>query len=142
VAGADLLIETLRGVEAGTVRPEPQDHSQATLAPILKREDGLIHWDFPAHVILNRMRGFVPWPGTYTLFRGHRFHIWQAREVAGGPPQGILEKRGRTLVAGCGNGTALELVEVQLEGRKRMDAQSFANGNPIDQPEHLGDLPR
>jgi methionyl-tRNA formyltransferase len=139
VAGAGLLLETLSGLEAGTIRPEPQDGSQATLAPILKKEDGEIDWRMAARDILNRMRGFVPWPGTYTTFRGQRFHIWRARGASPAPDPGVLEKRGRALVAGCGEGTAIELLDVQLEGRKRMDAASFLNGNPMPAPERLGE---
>ena len=138
-AGAGLLIETLSGLEAGTLAAEPQDHSQATLAPILKKEDGLIDFARPAAVILNRMRGFLPWPGTYTFFRGHRFHVWNARAVEGGPEPGVLTRRGKALVAGCGENSAIELIEVQLEGKKRMDARSFLNGNPVDAPERLGE---
>ena len=139
VAGADLLVETLRGLAAGVITPEPQDHAQATHAPMLKKEDGIIEWTRPARDILNRMRGFVPWPGTYTTFRGQRFHIWRARESKVAPAPGPLEKRGRARVAGCGDGTAIELLEVQLEGRKRMDAASFLNGNPLSSPEPLGE---
>jgi methionyl-tRNA formyltransferase len=138
-AGADLLLETLRSLENGSIHPEPQDDSHATLAPILKKEDGIIDWSWRAQRILNRMRGFVPWPGAYTLFRGQLFHVWKARAMEGPAEPGVLERRGRSLVAGCGNGTAIELIEVQLEGRKRMDAQSFMNGNPIAAPERLGD---
>jgi methionyl-tRNA formyltransferase len=134
--GAALLIETLQRLEAGTVIPEPQDHALATLAPILKKEDGLIDWNLPAREIQNRMRGFTPWPGTYTFFRGQRFHIWKARETAADHP-GVLRLRGREAVVGCGAGTGLELVEVQLEGRKRMPAQAFLNGNPIHDQEVL-----
>lgn len=141
VAGADLLVQTLSGLEAGTITPEKQDDKQATLAPILKKEDGLIEWTRPAPYILNRMRGFVPWPGTYSTFRGWGFHVWKAKESDEGGYPGILEKRGKQLFVGCGVGTSIELLEVQLEGRKRMDAQSFLNGNPISEPETLGEQP-
>ncbi len=135
-AGADLLIETVRALEAGTLVAQTQDNAQATLAPIIKKEDGLIDWTAPAHEILNRMRGFTPWPGTYTYFRGQRFHIWTA-SISGitTPEPGTLEVHGKRLVAGCGNGTAIELLEVQLEGRKRMPAQAFLNGNSIQDRE-------
>jgi methionyl-tRNA formyltransferase len=80
------------------------------------------------------MRGFTPWPGTFTGFRGQRFHIWKARPAEGGEV-GVLRVRGKQAIAGCGHGTAIELVEVQLEGRKRMSAQAFLNGNPIQDSE-------
>ncbi len=136
IAGADLLVETLRGLESGAIVPEPQDHAEATLAPILKKEDGLIDWTLPARDILNRTRGFTPWPGAYTFFRGQRFHIWKARETTAQEP-GVLVVDGRRAIAGCGGGTGIELLEVQLEGRKRMAAQAFLNGNPIQHKEVL-----
>ena len=70
--GADLMVETLRGLQAGAVHPRPQDHAQATLAPILKKEDGQIDFHLTAEEILNRMRGFQPWPGAYTSFSGKK----------------------------------------------------------------------
>jgi methionyl-tRNA formyltransferase len=136
-AGADLLAETLRGLEAGTIVREPQDDSQATLAPIIKKEDGLIDWTWSAREVLNRMRGFSPWPGTYTFFRGQRFHIWKARETRA-DHRGVLRAVGRRAVVGCGEGEGIELTEVQLEGRKRMAAEAFLNGNPIHGDEVLG----
>jgi methionyl-tRNA formyltransferase len=138
VAGADLLVETLAGLEAGTIRPIPQNDAEATYAPILKKEDGVIDWLRPAPEILNRVRGFTPWPGTYTSFRGQTFHIWKARAADPGPTPGSMEKRGRTLIAGCGDHTAIELLEVQLEGRKRLSAQAFLNGVSLDAAERLG----
>jgi methionyl-tRNA formyltransferase len=135
-AGAGVLVDTLRGLESRAIVPEPQDNSLATLAPIIRKEDGLIDWTLPARDILNRMRGFTPWPGTYSFFRGRRFHIWRASETSGGEP-GVLRVQGKQAVVGCGSGTAIELVEVQLEGRKRMPAQAFLNGNPIQGREVL-----
>jgi methionyl-tRNA formyltransferase len=138
VAGAVLLVETLRGLEAGSLVPEPQDNAQATLAPIIKKEDGVIDWTIPANDILNRMRGFTPWPGAYTFFRGQRFHIWKAALSPGHRlDPGVFEVRGKQLFAGCGADTAIELLDVQVEGRKRMPAQAFLNGNPIQGNEVL-----
>lgn len=138
VAGADLLVETLAGLQAGTIQPVPQNDAEATYAPILKKEDGLIEWSLPASEILNRVRGFTPWPGTYTSFRGQTFHVWRARAAGAGPAPGTMEKRGKTLIAGCGDHTAIELLEVQLEGRKRMSADAFLNGVSLNSPERLG----
>jgi methionyl-tRNA formyltransferase len=82
--GADLMIETLRRLEQGGLAAQPQDHAQATLAPILKKEDGRIDWNLPAIEIWNRIRGLRPWPGAYTKFRGKNLHIWAAsRPLAG-----------------------------------------------------------
>lgn len=75
-AGAGLMIDTLRGLESGKLESRPQDSSRATTAPILKREEGRIDWTKPAMEIYNRMRGFTPWPGAYTEFRGQTCHVW------------------------------------------------------------------
>src|ERR1700686_500188 len=80
--GADLMVETLRGLENGQVRPTPQDHAQATLAPILKKEDGRMDFTRSARDLFNRLRGFQPWPGAFTMFKGktlqvHRAQPWQ-----------------------------------------------------------------
>src|SRR5467141_3064166 len=75
-AGAPLMVEALRGLAAGTVVPKPQNHSEASSAPMLKKEDGRIDWKRPAIEIYNRMRGFAPWPGAYTTFRGQTCHLW------------------------------------------------------------------
>jgi methionyl-tRNA formyltransferase len=138
--GAELLVETLRGLEAGSIVPRKQDDAAASLAPILKKEDGVIDWNLPAPRIHCRVRGFLPWPGCYTMFRGRRLHVWKARlsgDEAGPPPGRIYAKHSR-LFASCGSGTELELLEVQLEGRKRMDGSAFLNGHRLVQYEELG----
>ena len=139
-AGADLLVQTLAGLDGGTIRAEPQDSSQATHAPILKKEDGRIDWSKSASEILNRMRGFLPWPGAYTSFRGQGMHVWKARlteEPGEGTPGRLSGAAGR-LLAQCGGGTLLELLAVQLEGRKRMPAAAFLQGHRIEPGETLG----
>ncbi|MFN3325149.1 MAG: methionyl-tRNA formyltransferase [Bryobacteraceae bacterium] len=140
--GADLLVETLRGLEAGTIEPVPQDNSQATYAPILKKEDGKIDWSRPAVEIHNRARGFMPWPGAWTGFRGQLFHLWRTgrtEETNLGDP-GTLHPRKRRLLVACGEGTALELVDVQLEGRKRVTAEEFLNGQRVAENESFGEV--
>jgi methionyl-tRNA formyltransferase len=139
-AGADLLVQTLAGLDAGTIPAEPQDSSQATHAPILKKEDGRIDWSRSESEIFNRMRGFLPWPGAYTSFRGQGMHVWKARlteEHAHATP-GKLSSAGGRLFAECAAGTMLELLEVQLEGRKRMPAAAFLQGHRIEPGESLG----
>jgi methionyl-tRNA formyltransferase len=132
IMGADLLVETLAA--SGIVRV-PQDHSQATLAPLLKKEDGAIDWTHSAASIHNRVRGLQPWPGAYTGFRGQTLHIWRARLAEGsGKPGAVIGVR--PLVVACGE-RALELIEVQLEGRKRIAAADFANGQRIVENESL-----
>jgi methionyl-tRNA formyltransferase len=139
--GAELLLRTLDGIESGTIVPQPQDQSQATYAPILKKEDGQIDWELPASAIYNRLRGFQPWPGAYTTFRGQVLHLWQAKPDIGiclGRP-GSLHLVNRKLHAACGQDSALELIEVQLEGRKRVNADAFANGQRLTETDILGE---
>ncbi len=138
VVGADLLVATLRGLDAGTVHPRTQDHTQASLAPILKKEDGRINFTFPASVICNRLRGFQPWPGAFTSFRGKSLHLWKARAVRRELGAGELALDASRLLAGCAEGTALELEELQIEGRKRMAAADFLRGCRIQPGERLG----
>jgi len=130
--GADLMIETLRRLERGDLEAQPQDHTQATLAPILKKEDGRIDWNLAALEIWNRIRGLRPWPGAYTSFLGKNLHLWAAsrptvKTTMQLDPGTLIADRGRLRVA-CGQGTLLDLVEVQLEGRKRMPIRDFLNG--------------
>jgi methionyl-tRNA formyltransferase len=135
-AGAQLLVETLRNDPT----PHRQDPNEATYAPILKKEDGEIDWSWPAVKIVNRSRGFLPWPGAYSSFRGHLFHIWKARLVADAPsgePGQMVPQKKRLLIV-CGAGTALELIEVQAEGRKRMSVEAFLNGQHPADKERLG----
>ena len=126
--GAELMAETLRGLQAGTIHPRPQDNSRATLAPILKKEDGLVDFARPAAEILNRLRGFQPWPGAYTRFRAKNFHILSATKVDRLLPPAELQIERDHLLVGCGQGTAIELLEVQLEGKKRTTAAEFIRG--------------
>jgi methionyl-tRNA formyltransferase len=130
--GAELLLEAMRQIEDGTVRRERQNHAQATLAPILKKEDGLIEWSRPAQRIYNRLRGFAPWPGAYTAFRGQQLSLLRAKPTERALAPGFLEVQKRRVFAGCGENTALELLEVQLAGKKRMPADAFANGYQIE----------
>jgi len=136
--GADLMVQTLRGLQAGTIHPLPQDPARATLAPILKKEDGQINFQFTAQEIFNRLRGFQPWPGTYTSFRGKNLHIWSAQPVERSLAQGEIAVESGQLFVGCGSGSALQLLEVQLEGKKRMPAAHFVHGHRSRNGEKLG----
>ena len=135
--GADLVVETLRGLQQGSIHPRPQDPARATLAPILKKEDGQIDFSRPAPEILNRIRGFQPWPGAYTTFRGRTLHVWKAKLAEQSLPPATLHVVGDRLMAGCARNTAIELVEVQLEGKKRMPARDFVNGHHVNPGEKL-----
>ncbi|MBX9602444.1 MAG: methionyl-tRNA formyltransferase [Bryobacteraceae bacterium] len=138
--GARLLLRALQGLRDGGIQPEKQNHAAATMARILTREDGKIDWTWTAPTIHNRMRGFTPWPGCYTTFRGQRLHIWKARPIEhpDGRP-GEIATRNRDVVVVCGAGTGLVLEEVQLEGKKRMPASAFRNGYPFKEHETLGE---
>jgi methionyl-tRNA formyltransferase len=139
--GADLMIETLHGLQSGTIRPRPQDHAQATQAPILKKEDGRIDFHLTAGEILNRLRGFQPWPGTFTSFRGKNLHIWAAQPVECSLAEGEVVVGNGRLIVGCGLGSAMELLEVQLEGKKCMPASEFVRGHQPTPGEKLGSVP-
>jgi len=136
--GADLLVETLQALEAGTVRPRKQDDSQATLAPILKKEDGQIDFSRTAPEILNRLRGFQPWPGAYTRFRGKSLQVWRAQTTPERVVPSELKSFGDRLLAGCGQNTSLEFLEIQLEGKKRTSARDFLHGYQLKESEKLG----
>jgi len=129
--GAELMLKTLAGLQAGNITPRPQDNSLASRAPLLKKEDGLIDWNQTARQIFNRTRGFLPWPGTYTGFRGSKLQVWWARphpspDSGAAPGQLLVGKD--TLRVVCGGGTVLDLLEVQLEGRRRIGAAEFVRG--------------
>ena len=144
--GAELLVETLAGVARGDVHPVEQDHARASLAPLLTREDGRMDLLQPAATICNRWRGFYPWPGAHTLFRGKKLLVHGMEPAVmepGDEPVAITQEgeivatRDRLLV-GCGGGSVLELTEVQVEGKKRMPAMEFMHGYQVKGGERLG----
>jgi methionyl-tRNA formyltransferase len=142
--GAALMVETLEGLAAGTLRPAKQDDSRATLAPLLTRDDGRMDFTQPAMTIYNRWRGFQPWPGAWTLLGGkklsvHRLMPLEPSAFSGGPsdPAAIRIENSRLFVR-CGEKTWLELVEIQLEGKKRMAAADFLRGHPLKTGDRLG----
>ena len=139
-AGARLVERTLRGLAGGTLRGRPQDDTAASLAPILHREDGRIDWKRTAQEIYNRMRGFAPWPGAYSEFRGQVCHLWGkpvSKEKDQAPPGTLLESGGGLRVV-CGQGSVLELASVKLEGRKQVSAAEFARGARLQAGGRLG----
>jgi methionyl-tRNA formyltransferase len=137
-AGAPLIVESLRRLERGEITPEPQDGSKATLAPLLKKEDGRIEWRQPAGRIYNRIRGFQPWPGASTMFRGKTCQIWGKPAADQTPAEpGVIAKKGADIFVACGADTALRLEFVQLEGRKRVTAGQFASGARLEANDHF-----
>jgi len=143
--GAPLVSETLRALKRGELAATPQDHTKATLAPPLKKQDGRIDWSLSAEFIYRRIRGLQPWPGAFTSFRGKNCHIWgRARSIeglralaewrratgsaAGELSQGAIIALPSGVYVRCGESDALKLEFIQLEGRKRVTAQEFVNG--------------
>ena len=126
--GADLTVATLGSLRGGTIQPRKQDNSKATLAPILKKEDGRIDFSRTATEILNRLRGFQPWPGAYSQFRSKNLQIRQATGFDQVLPPAELRVDGTHVFVGCGEGTAIEIVELQLEGKKPTSASDFVRG--------------
>jgi methionyl-tRNA formyltransferase len=145
-AGAPLVVETLAGLAAGTIVPQPQNHETATFAPLLDREDGRM--DFatrPAHEIYNRWRGFQPWPGAFTALDGkklivHCMAFADGTQITAPDPSqpGQIYVAGHRLFAACAGETWIELLEVQLEGKKRLAAAEFLRGTPLPAGAKLG----
>ena len=151
--GAPLMAETLRGLRDNSLKAQPQDHSAASLAPLLKKEDGQITWQQPAQVIYNRMRGFTPWPGAYSRFRGTTCHLGSADNpvcaavdaLSGSQPPGNHATPGQILYDGknlfvaCGQQSFFRVARVKQEGRKEVSAVEFANGTRLQPGERFGE---
>jgi methionyl-tRNA formyltransferase len=131
--GADLIIEAMDQLNRGALHPIPQDHREATYAPLLKKEDGLIDWNQDARDIFNRIRGFNPWPVAFTHLKGSRLKIFSAKIITGK----VRERTGKVIQSGpegvmvTTGKDYLLIKEVQLEGRKRMSIREFMMGNEI-----------
>ncbi len=146
-SGAPLMLETLRGLVAGTPPGRAQNDDQATYAPPLKKEDGCLDWNYSAQEIYNRIRGFASWPGAYATFRGKTCHVWGepvskqgGKEDSGRtdyPPGTLFRQKGELYVA-CGNATILRLLAVKVEGRKQVTSAGFANGAQLRAGERFG----
>jgi len=142
--GSELMLETLAGLAAGTIVGRKQDEAEATLAPILTREEGAIDFARTSEQIYNRWRGFQPWPGAHTRLRGkklivHRMRVFpQSSDAASGIERGVLQVSGDELLVGCGAGSVV-FDEVQMEGKKKMSAAEFLRGFQVKTGERLGD---
>jgi methionyl-tRNA formyltransferase len=139
--GASLLGETLSRLDE--ITPRPQRDQDATFAPILKKEDGLIDWSQSASAIERRVRGLQPWPAAYTIFKSKRVTIWDAAPIAQfphiDPPQGeVLSTFAKHLTVGCGEKTQLRINEVQVEGGRRMTGRDFINGMHVVKGDRFG----
>lgn len=139
--GAELLSQTLDKLLS--ITPQKQEHEKATFAPILKREDGKINWqEMTAQEAALRVRGFQPWPGAYTLLKGTRLIIWQAKVKdvilsGNNQPGTIVQADKNGIVVACNQSTALTILELQLEGRKRLQVRDFLNGISLQIGESL-----
>lgn len=129
--GAELLSRTLTGLREGTVQPQKQPEEGACYASMLDKSMAPLDWHQPARRLHNQVRGMNPWPVASTLFEGKTLKVYVSRvaENAAGQPGEILSLS--PLVVACGEGTALELVEVQYEGARRMMAEEFLRGHPM-----------
>ena len=140
--GADLLVETLRGLEDGSLLPRPQDEARATKARILTKEDGRLDWNLPATALACRVRGFHPWPGAVADFEGRSLKALRVRVEtgvgAGTVPGTVLAVDENGVVVACANGSRLRLLEVQPESRKAMPAAAFAQGARVRPGARLG----
>ena len=153
---AALMAATLRGLRDNTIHPNPQNHADATLAPLLKKADGRIDWSQPGQVIYNRMRAFTPWPGSYSTFRATPLQLLFSGTATLGcapnetpaplhppseaqptPPPGTISLQNRELLIHCGQKTLLHVSRVKLEGRKQISAQEFVNGNHVQDGERF-----
>jgi methionyl-tRNA formyltransferase len=138
-AGAHLLVETLAELAADTMAAHPQNHGDATLAPILTREDALVDFTQPASVLYDRWRGFQPWPGAYSFLQGKKLTLHRIAPAGASTrsPGEVLIDQQRCFVA-CGEHSQLELLELQIEGRKRMPAEYFLRGAGLKTGDRLG----
>lgn len=137
--GAELLSETLTQVDQ--LKPQSQDDNLATIAPIMKREDGLIDWRLSAVEILNRIRGFQPFPTSFTNYGDSKITIWQANcdsDIVDCAAGQIIDAKGDNLIVACGGGTALRIIEIQPEGKRRMTTRDFLNGFSVKVGDRFG----
>lgn len=133
--GVKLLVRTLDGLDRGEIVPKPQDHEKATYAPLLKKEDGLINWGDRSENIYNKIRGFVPWPGAYTFYKGERWNIWKAeildKHLVSHTPGEIVEVQPEGIIVATGD-RGLRIKEIQLEGKRRMGVDEYLRGHKVE----------
>jgi methionyl-tRNA formyltransferase len=132
--GAEAVVETLQLIERGQAQPKPQDETQATLAPKLTREEARIPWDSPAFVVHNHIRGLSPQPGAWTLHEGRLLKLYRSRPTEGRGTPGTVLKTDQQLIVACGK-DAVEILELQQEGRRILPADAFLRGYAL----HPGD---
>jgi methionyl-tRNA formyltransferase len=141
--GAELMLETIDGLEDGSITPRPQPEDGANVTPMLRRSFAKVDWAMPARQLVNRLRGFTPWPGLYSKFRGGRLKIFGLEEVSQAPdgtdqPGTVLSVDPSGIVVRCGRHTAARITEMQREGRRRMPADAFLIGERVSRGEQFG----
>jgi len=141
--GAELILETLAGLERGDVVPRPQPPDGGNVTPMLRRNFAKVDWSMPSRQLVNRLRGFTPWPGLYTKFRGGRLKILGLTEVHPPPPGDeqpgtVIGVETAGIVVRCGRGSAVRITEVQREGRRRLPADAFLIGERVSRGEQFG----
>ena len=139
--GAELICKTLEAIENGEIAPQKQDDSLATYAPIITREMGKIDFSKTAEQIHNLVRGFTPWPAAYTFLNGKRLKVYKTEVASIGTNEqpGTVVFCDKKIIVSCGEYSAIELIDVQLEGKSRMTADVLLNGNPIEKGTKLGE---
>jgi methionyl-tRNA formyltransferase len=138
-AGAPLVIDSLLKLDREEIAPRAQDNAMASHAPLLKKEYGDLDWSLPAAQLYNRIRGFDPWPGAYTYFRGQQCHVWgrpgnrdaQQQLLRTITDPGAIAFESGELYVACGDSTWLRVETIQLQGKKRISAKEFANGTHL-----------
>ncbi|MCU0303986.1 MAG: methionyl-tRNA formyltransferase [Thermoanaerobaculales bacterium] len=141
--GAGLVVRTLDGLEEGALSPRPQPEDGANVTPMLRRSFAKVDWTMPARQLVNRLRGFTPWPGLFTKFRGGRLKIFGLEEVRSAPigneePGTVLDAGPAGIQVRCGRGSAALMTEMQREGRRRMPADAFLIGERVSRGERFG----
>jgi methionyl-tRNA formyltransferase len=140
--GAELVVETLDGLEAGTVTPVPQPSQGATVSPMLRRNFAKLDWSMPARTLVNRLRGLNPWPGVYCKLRGGRVKLFGLEEVVPSPagdeePGTVVAVETAGILVRCGRGTVIRVTELQREGRRRLPVDAFLIGEQVARGEHF-----
>jgi methionyl-tRNA formyltransferase len=142
ILGADLLVETFDRLEAGDLEPRPQPEDGVNVTPMLRRSFAKVDWTMPARQLVNRLRGFTPWPGLYSKLRGGRLKIHGMEEVTPAPvgeeaPGTVIAADSNGLLVRCGRGSAVRVTEMQREGKRRMPADAFLIGERVSRGEQL-----
>ena len=141
--GGRLLVETLRRLKAGTLTPERQDDAQATMAPLLKKEDGLIDWTLTATEIANRVRGLSPWPGAYSYVNGDRWMLWRVAvgdESQGAVPGTVTKVNKDWVEVATGDGT-IQILDIQPSNSRRMTMAQYLAGHRLAEGTKLQTVP-